>query len=108
MTTRKSAAVSTREQVETLLEQAQKHLKRTLDDSESKASERSAALAAVKAILRDRARLRGELEITEATIVRSLAWKRLQSRIVDALRVHPEAEKSFLAAMQAAESESGS
>lgn len=104
----KKKAASTKDQVEVLLGQAQHHLARTLSDPESKGSERAAALAQVKAILRDRAKLRGELEITEATIVRSLAWKRLQSRIVESLRPHPEAEKSFLTAMQAAESESGS
>ena len=105
---KETSATSTREQIEQLLEQAQAHLARTMADEESKGSERAAALAQVKAILRDRARLRGELEITEATIVRSLAWKRLQSRIVEALTGHPEAERSFLEAMKAAEAESGS
>jgi hypothetical protein len=99
---------TTREQVETLLEQAQAHLARTMADTESKGSERAAALAQVKSILRERARLRGELEITEATLVRSPAWKRVQALIADALRPHPEALKAFVAAMKQAEESSGS
>ncbi|HEY1956032.1 MAG TPA: hypothetical protein VGH28_10470 [Polyangiaceae bacterium] len=99
---------STKDQVEVLLELAQAHLARTMADPESKGSERAAALAQVKAILRERARLRGELEITEATLVRSPAWKRVQSLIADALKPHPDALKAFVEAMRKAEEANGS
>lgn len=55
---------------------------------------------AYTAAVRLYAKLAGELEITEATIMRSSAWAKLMKRLREVLELHPDAAKAIEAAFE--------
>ena len=81
----------TREHLEALLANANRVLEETLNDPNAAHRDRSAAVMAVKNVLRDLARLRGELEITESMVLRSRAGRHVLDVVLLALKPHPDA-----------------
>lgn len=72
-------------------------------DPDASYRDRTGALHALSRMLRDLATLRGELEPTEASILRTPAWGRLRTLTLEVLRKHPDALKDLVAAWQALE-----
>lgn len=89
--TLRAAAGPTREHLEALLAKAELALEKTLDDDNAAPRDRSAAIMAVKNVLRDLARLRGELEITEPMVLRSRAGRHVLDVVLLALKPYPDA-----------------
>lgn len=64
-------------------------------DPEASYRDRAGAIHALKSTLRDLAKLRGELEPSEASIVRSPAWLRVMAVVYETLNDFPDASKAL-------------
>ena len=93
----------TLEAVVELASRADAALNRALTDPNASHRDRAAAVHACARALRDLAVLRGELEPTEASILRSAAWSRCVGVIVEVLRGYPEAARAVSVAIDALE-----
>lgn len=60
----------------------------------------AALQTAFTSALRNLARVSGELEVSEATILRSAAWARLQATVRSVLERHPQAAKDLAVAIE--------
>ena len=83
--------------------QAEEILTKAMRDPDASYRDKAGAIHALTRTLRDLAKLRGELEPTEASILRTPAWARLCDEVISALVEHPAAAKSVIAALQALE-----
>lgn len=73
------------------------------NDPDASYRDRTGALHALSRMLRDLASLRGELEPTEASILRTPAWARLRDATLAALSDYPDAAKALLGTWQTLE-----
>jgi hypothetical protein len=75
-------------------------LARLEKDAEATPRDRAAVATSLTSATRLLARLSGQLEITEAAIVRSHPWRRLMDLLDAVHAVHPEAAKAWAAALR--------